>query len=66
MKNSMEGCKRCPRCHLVPEPKVSGENLWSLECEHPGDAYIAYGDSLAKAVIHWNVYVHFREQERAA
>ncbi len=65
MTNPMDGCNRCPKCHLVPQPNTVGD-IWSLECEHPGENYIAYGDSLPKAIVHWNVYVHFRETERAA
>lgn len=56
-KVGMDGCERCPNCHKVPQPKVAGENTWSLECERHG--HLAYGSSLEQVVSHWNTYIAF-------
>ncbi len=60
MNKSIENC---PQCCFPPQPKVMGENTWKLECEHPGNSYIAYGNSMRQVIEHWNIYVNFRKKQ---
>jgi hypothetical protein len=59
--SDMDGCERCPECHILPIVKIDqpyfGAVAMVLECEQHG--HMAMGDSLAQAVKHWNTYVRF-------
>lgn len=58
---SLDGCKRCPDCHLVPTVTFECPGTW-LSCDEHG--HRAVGDTLTKAVEHWNRYVTFVTGER--
>jgi len=59
--SGLDGCKRCPTCHLAP--KMSMEHrLWGgpgqdcvLRCERHG--FVAQGDTLEMAVKNWNAFI---------
>lgn len=56
MSMSLEGCKRCPKCHLIPEVQFEAPGIW-LACNQHG--YRAVGDTLDKAVKHWNRFISY-------
>jgi len=47
-------CMKCPQCHLTPVVEA-GEIPIELVCRRHG--HRAVGDTLVKAVRHWNMYV---------
>ena len=53
----MNGCMRCPSCHLLPLIHVDHKTGIWLQCERHG--HIANGITLEQAVKHWNHYVSF-------
>ncbi len=64
-KGPMDGCERCPTCHLVPavKPEERSGAIFAivLACEQHG--HEAQGETLEKAVANWNHYVKFIRQE---
>lgn len=56
---TLDGCKRCPRCHAIPVAKQEGEKQF-LECEQHG--YIGVScDTLEEAIRFWNKLITFVE-----
>jgi hypothetical protein len=60
---SLDGCKRCPTCQLVPvvglEDKVLGQPGSDVVLRCAVHGHTAMGDDLEMAVRHWNRYITY-------
>jgi len=71
LPKTLDGCFRCPTCiNILPEVKMEPNVInpetddFVITCELHG--HKAQGDTLEMAVKHWNIYVAFVLEQKAA
>lgn len=51
----MDGTKRCPQCHRVPDLRIEKDGMYWLICAAHG--HEAVGNDLRSAIKNWNLYI---------